>query len=956
MVEAKVTGKVGVLLCPYELEGRFKILESINIERSVHSINYEVSRLDAKELSKSFSHLPATAKDLLLQFNPDATSLLRQKLSQALTAQKSGKTGEILVRNAILKHLHQLFERLKPFCNLIKWYHKTPILKEKTYRTSPCVFNVYKPQLKFEVKKIDNKLILLTQVLLNEFLYKIEDFKRYHFLLESNNEYFLLSFKDYQTLEWLAENNVEQYGFDPTGFSRNILTRLEADYAVNRNQILVKKEVRVLPANRVLLSELNNSFVMLTPQWLYDGFIVDGPWKETHEIKSDGEVIDIVRNKEAEEELSKLLLSLHPNFKSQKNGFYYVSFADAQKKQWFLIAYHQLLDTGIELVGMDMLNHFRYSQHKVQSKVEIKKEEKGKVLMKMTVFFGKEEIALAELQKMLLAGQKAVLLKDHSLGILQDDWLQQYSAIIKHGKINKDEIEVARSMAILEQTSIGENEVLKPLLKEQWWQKWQQWHNGNEPLVNVPATVKASLRPYQQKGFEWLTLLAEAGAGACLADDMGLGKTLQTICYLAYYIQHNPTSVSIIVCPSSLIYNWQQELQKFTPGISSIVFHGSNRCAKTIENPANQVIITSYGTLRVDADILLARAYGVAVIDESHNIKNPSAQITNVVNLLDADIRIALSGTPVVNNTFDLYSQLHFAIPGMFGSREFFKREYADAIDRNNDEEKIRALQKLTAPFILRRTKEQVAKDLPDKTEMILWCNMNAQQKNLYNEIKDQIRSNIFLDIKNNGLGKSKFAILQGMMKLRQICNSPLLLPTEERQACEESVKTEVLLGELTNILKNHKVLVFSQFSKMLDLLSERCNRQKVKYYHFDGQTPPSKRVEMVNAFQDKDDTTNLFLISLKAGNTGLTLTAADYVFLFDPWWNTSVEQQAIDRTHRIGQTKNVFAYKIICADTIEEKIIEIQKKKKKLAEDLIGDDDGFIKELSEDDINYLFS
>lgn len=360
--------------------------------------------------------------------------------------------------------------------------------------------------------------------------------------------------------------------------------------------------------------------------------------------------------------------------------------------------------------------------------------------------------------------------------------------------------------------------------------------------------------------------------------------------------------------------------------------------------------------MRADAGCLLARNYGVAVIDESHNIKNPSAQITAVVNLLEAEKRVALSGTPVVNNTFDLYSQLNFAVPGMFGSREFFKREYADAIDRNHDEDKIKTLQKLTAPFILRRTKEQVAKDLPEKTEMILWCKMNSRQQDLYNDIKDQIRGNLFMDIKNNGLNKSKFAVLQGMLKLRQICNSPLLLPLEERQSCIDSVKTEVLTGELRNILKEHKALVFSQFSSMLDLLAAECDKQGISYYHFDGQTPPAKRIEMVNAFQTKENATNLFLISLKAGNTGLNLTAADYVFLFDPWWNTAVEQQAIDRTHRIGQTKNVFAYKIICKDTIEEKIIQLQQRKKKLAEELVGEDDGFIKTLNEEDIAYLFS
>ena len=697
---------------------------------------------------------------------------------------------------------------------------------------------------------------------------------------------------------------------------------------------------------------------MLTPQWVYDGFVIENPWKDTYETTIDGEAIEIIRNKEAEDEFVKMLVALHPNFANQRNGYFYLSFADAQKKQWFLKAYHNLLQQEIQLVGMDMLSHFRYSPFKVETITEVKQEAKGKVLMRMTVSFGKEELRLAELQKMLLAGQKAVLLKDGSLGILHDEWMQQYAAIIKHGKINKDEIEVARAMAISEQQVTQEKQVLKPLIKEQWWQKWQQWQNGNEDIYQLPALVNATLRPYQQKGFEWLTLLAEAGAGGCLADDMGLGKTLQTICFLAYYIHQNPKAVNIIVCPSSLIFNWQQELQKFAPGITSFVYHGATRNAEEVTNANSQVIITSYGTVRVDAQVLLATNYGVAVIDESHNIKNPSAQITAAVSLLQADIRIALSGTPVVNNTFDLYAQLNFALPGMFGSREFFKREYADAIDRNHDEEKIKALQKLTAPFILRRTKEQVAKDLPDKTEMVLWCRMNRRQQELYDDIKDRIRSSIFLGIKNNGLNKSKLAVLQCMLKLRQVCNSPLLLPEEEQQLCTgtDSVKTEVLMGELKNILTNHKALVFSQFSSMLHLLAEECGRLGIKYYHFDGQTPPAKRIEMVNAFQEKDNTTNLFLISLKAGNTGLTLTAAYYVFLFDPWWNTAVEQQAIDRTHRIGQTKNVFAYKIICKNTIEEKMIELQLRKKKLAEDLVGEEDGFIKTLNEEDIAYLFS
>lgn len=415
MVAAKVEHKFAILLSPPELNNKCKLIESLTIEKSASDKNYKVTDLDAKELSKNYSHLPSLARELFLQLSPDAVIAMQQKLRQPFAKQKIGKENEILIKKSLIRHLHQLFEKLKPFRHLVKWYHKIPGSNTKNFKTSPCIFSSYRTQLSFAVQKKQNDLVLITQVVLNGAVYNVKDFNRYHFLLESNNEYFLLSYKDYQTLEWLAENNREQYKSDPAAFSQHLLARHEKDYTVNRNDCFSKKEVTTLPSNQVMLNELNNAFVMFTPQWLYDGFVVEGPWQETHEIKAGGEVTAIKRNKEAEESFLQMLVSLHPNFANQRNGYYYVSFADAQKKQWFLKAYHQLLDAGIELVGMDMLNHFRYSQHKVQATVEIKNEVNGKVLMKMNVFFGKEEIRLAELQKMLLAGQRAVLLKDNSL-------------------------------------------------------------------------------------------------------------------------------------------------------------------------------------------------------------------------------------------------------------------------------------------------------------------------------------------------------------------------------------------------------------------------------------------------------------------------------------------------------------------------------------------------------------
>jgi SNF2 family DNA or RNA helicase len=946
----KIETRVAFLITPHQLSSGDQVVSSFHVQKSSKGVEYKSFDITATELRKFHSALNKDARDVFTQFNGVSIA----ETIEAMNKLFSNHADPSKAKQHLLKHQFQIFQSVKPFAGLVKWFHRTSTADGK-FRTAPASFSRYKPLLKFDVRKENEQVKLYVYIELNEALYRLDEFRRHHFLLESNNEYFLLTYKDYLCLNWLAELDLQVIGKDPLVFARQVLARLEEDYPVNRNNLFERKVLETVPVHRVLLSELNNSFLMLTPQWTYDGFLVEGPYKEVFETTAEGEAYVIKRDKEAETKFVSLLESLHTNFGKQHNGYYYLPFADAQKKQWFLKAFHRLLDDNIEVVGMDMLHHFRYSPHKPETKVVVQAEEGNRVMIDMRVSFGKEEIPLNVLQKMLLSGQKAIMLKDGSLGILGDEWIEKYAALIKHGKVNKHEVDVARFMALTTSSENNNGSALQPIIKQNWWVKWQQWQTSSDPVYAVPLNVKATLRPYQQKGFEWLTLLAEAGAGGCLADDMGLGKTLQTICFLAYHIHLFPGATNIIVCPSSLIYNWQNELQKFAPGITVAVYHGASRNAKDFEG-GKQVIITSYGTIRADAEFLLSKQYRIAVIDESHNIKNPTSQITSVVSQLDAFTRIALSGTPVVNNTFDLYAQLNYALPGMFGSREFFKREYADAIDRYHDEEKIQALQKLTAPFILRRTKEQVATDLPDKTESILWCTMSREQQDLYNDIKDQVRSSLFTNIKDQGLNKSKLAVLQGMLKLRQVCNSPLLLPIDEQQNCKSSVKTDVLLQELQNVIGAHKALVFSQFTSMLDLLTQECDNLGIKYFHFDGQTPPAKRAEMVAAFQDKDSDTHLFFISLKAGNSGLTLTAADYVFLFDPWWNTAVEQQAIDRTHRIGQTKNVFAYKLICKDTIEEKIIQLQQRKQQLADELVVEDDGFIKSLNEEDIAYLFS
>ncbi|MFY7652853.1 MAG: DEAD/DEAH box helicase, partial [Chitinophagaceae bacterium] len=457
------------------------------------------------------------------------------------------------------------------------------------------------------------------------------------------------------------------------------------------------------------------------------------------------------------------------------------------------------------------------------------------------------------------------------------------------------------------------------------------------------------------KGFEWMILLSQIQAGALLADDMGLGKTLQTICVIAYLYEKNPSGKFLIVTPASLSYNWQAEFQKFCPTIQTFIFHGINRSKEALTDAKNSVIITTYGTLRSEIELLQTIPFTAVVADESHYIKNPGSLASRAIVQLSATTRIALTGTPIMNNTFDLYAQLLFLLPGMFGSRDFFKKEYADPIDRERDEVKMNALKKVTAPFIFRRTKEQVATDLPQKTETVLWCTMSENQKAAYESVKERIKTSLFDSIKEKGMEASKMSILNGMLQLRQICNDTSLIKNNDF-FCDESVKVKVLLTELQNIISNHKALVFSQFTQMLDILETHFQKEKITYLRLDGSTPIAERQQLVEQFQQEDGNERVFLISLKAGNAGLTLTAADYVFLFDPWWNTAVQQQAIDRTHRIGQTKNVFAYQLICKNTIEERIIQLQTAKKQIADELIAEEQSILKNLTQDDLAFLLS
>jgi SNF2 family DNA or RNA helicase len=784
----------------------------------------------------------------------------------------------------------------------------------------------------------------------------VQEFNQYHFLLEKNNEFIFITIEEMNLLHWLQNINYNTYIQKPDLFLEHIVKKLETTHVVNRNNCFASNEIEVIPEPCVLVSELSNMYLMLTPQFIYDGFLVEGNYTPSSQIEQNGKVYQIVRNEALEKKFITELQLLHPTFAKQNKGYYYVTFADASKKSWFLKTYHTLIENNVNVVGIDMLQTFRFSQHKPSMDIVLKEVLAQSVIFTTRILFDTEEVNAKEVQKVLLARQRVVMLSDNTIGYFTDEWLAQYEQLIKHSRIEKNVLEVPKWVALsvipnLEKDSA--NAKAMSFTKQDWMEAYTKWQSADEEIFAVPAIVKASLRIYQHKGFEWMILLSQIGAGAYLADDMGLGKTLQTICFLAHLLEHKQAKKCLIICPSSLLYNWKLELQKFLPSVDMQVLNEGNITQASLQHPA-PIAIASYGITRSKIDALQTIPWDAIVLDESHNIKNPSAQITKAVMQLAAPYKVSLSGTPIMNNTFDLYSQMQFLLPNLLGGPEFFKTQYANPIDRNKNMEAMQQLQKLTEPYILRRTKLKVAKDLPDKVEQVIWCDMNEKHADFYNTLKARIYGEIMEDVDKNGLAKSKIKILAGITYLRQACGSPHTIKGYEEEQIP-STKIDYLLEELEGELAGQKVLIFSQFKGMLHSIAAKLQEKNIAYFHFDGDTKVEERQHLVNQYQQEDSTTNIFLISLKAGNAGLNITAAQYVFLADPWWNSAVEAQAVDRTHRIGQTKTVFAYKLVCKNTIEEKIMQLKLNKNVVSENVIQAEENFVKTLQLDDLKELF-
>lgn len=588
-----------------------------------------------------------------------------------------------------------------------------------------------------------------------------------------------------------------------------------------------------------------------------------------------------------------------------------------------------------------------------------------------TVTFGHFSFPFIRLRKNIMNQIREFKLPDGEIAILPLEWFAKYHNIFSFGKVGEQSIRLQNYHFTLIAEIADE---MDPSVKD----KINSLRFASVESQNIPVELNASLRNYQYDGYNWMYHLSSRGLGGCLADDMGLGKTIQALTLLLKLkrkeqlypvFQHKKTgqlslfvsediaeeqlqSASLIVLPVSLVHNWENEIRKFAPSLKVCIYSGARRREKSaLDDIINNydIILTTYGTVRNDVEELSQYEFFFLILDESQYIKNSESKTYKTITGIRSQHRIVLTGTPIENSLSDLWAQMNFLNRGLLGSKNYFKQEFLLPIERDKSTDASEKLQKLIQPFILRRTKEQVAKDLPSLTQETIVVEMTPEQSEFYETEKSAVRNELLQNLQNEGLHKSTFFVLQALTRLRQISIHPKLIDPESDVESGKFNDIITMLGIL--VAENHKILVFSSFVKHLNLLADEFAKKHWNYSLLTGQTIDRKQV--IEEFQE-DSEKKIFLISLKAGGVGLNLTAADYIFITDPWWNPAAEMQAISRAHRIGQDKKVFVYRFISENSIEEKIQKLQDKKSKLANEFVNSNDPF-RDISKDEVLDLF-
>jgi superfamily II DNA or RNA helicase len=556
---------------------------------------------------------------------------------------------------------------------------------------------------------------------------------------------------------------------------------------------------------------------------------------------------------------------------------------------------------------------------------------------------------LPRLLEAVRQGKTTITLDDGSEGMVPEEWLRRFAGIVGAGQESGDHVRFRMSQAALLDAALASEPAVS--MDERFLlarQELSTLGGGLAPLDPAKSFV-GSLRDYQRDALGWFAFLRRFGFGGCLADDMGLGKTVMVLAWLdRLRATREARSASLVVVPRSVVFNWIEEARRFAPELKVLDFSGAGRSVENVKG--HHIVLTTYGTLRRDALLLKDVEFEYAILDEAQAIKNANTAGSKAARLVRARHRLALSGTPIENHLGELWSLFDFLNPGMLGSSSSFARHGTAAARR--DPEALDVLARGVRPFILRRTKAQVAPELPPRSELTIRCELQGTQRELYDELRDHYRAALLGRIQRDGMQKSKMQILEALLRLRQAACHPGLV--DRRRSHGPSAKFDALLPQIAEVWdEGHKCLVFSQFTSLLALLRERLDAEQIVYEYLDGKT--RDREARVRRFQE-DPACGLFLISLKAGGLGLNLTAAEYVFLLDPWWNPAVEAQAIDRAHRIGQTRHVFAYRLLAADTVEDKIVELQQTKRDLADAIVRADVGLLRNLRAEDLEVLLS
>jgi hypothetical protein len=564
------------------------------------------------------------------------------------------------------------------------------------------------------------------------------------------------------------------------------------------------------------------------------------------------------------------------------------------------------------------------------------------------VDFEGRSVGLPALLEALRRGENTIELDDGTLGMMPEEWLKKYGLLARMGKVEEDKIRFSRAQVGLLDAMLADQPSVS---LDQTFIKIRDELRRFERIdpADPPGSFTGALRHYQCDGLGWLRFLECFGFGGCLADDMGLGKTVQVLALLADRRSGKNADrlPSLVVVPRSLIFNWKEEAARFTPHLRVLDHTGIDRSKSADAFAQYDIVLTTYGTMRRDVLLFKEFTFDYCILDESQAIKNASSESAKAARLLRGNHRLALSGTPVENHLGELWSLFEFLNPGMLGQASVFQA----GAGRNPDPESRNLLARALRPFILRRTKDQVTPELPAKTEQTLYCDLEPGQRKLYDELRAHYRESL-LGRLDGDFRRSKIQVLEALLRLRQAACHPGLIDKDRTD--EPSAKLEALLPQLREVLgEDHKALVFSQFTSFLAIVRAQLDEEGVKYEYLDGRT--RDRAARVERFQNDPDC-KLFLVSLKAGGVGLNLTAAEYVYLLDPWWNPAVEAQAIDRSHRIGQERPVFAYRLIARDTVEEKVLELQKTKRELADAIIGADNSLIRDLKREDLELLLS